>query len=462
MRGLVDRHHREAAQQEHETAEPDLRRDHERRPVAPRDQVGEGRRCRRPPARPSRSAPAWVNRTQPAAPVEPLDQRPDPVEGLLARAEGLAPNPGRGRVTRRRRARRRPGSRARRGRSSSRASRAGPAARSAARPDPISSTSECEPSSCSKTFASLSESRRYVPLVQVLQHPALAALVGLQPLERVARPHPRAHPELGAWLVPSGCPWPGRSGSRPGARRWCGPPRVARGARRASPSPSRSFAPSRSCDRAVDPRPVDQRAVARARVLEHRVGRCPRSARACATRSGRRARRRAGRAPDRHLLHDRHARPVAQHQLQRRDAPRRGIPQLPQKPPPRSSWRRQLGQSIATAPSVSGWKTGLSPLKPTRSDCLRVLRRLEGTERAHGLLAVRVGLQDHERLAVAAPRDLAGAHLRRLGARQQEVLGFLPGTAGTAAALVGDQREPLPVRRPRGVDHALRSALRCP
>ena len=32
---------------------------------------------------------------------------------------------------------------------------------------------------------------------------------------------------------------------------------------------------------------------------------------------------------------------------------------------PRSSWRRQPGQSMRYCPSVSGWKTGLSPLQPT-------------------------------------------------------------------------------------------------
>ena len=90
VRGLVDRHHDEAAGQEHQAAEADLRRDDERRAVAAGDQVGEhaepghrqhGQRDQR-----------RLREQHPArAPVEPLVERPDAVERLHARAEEPAP-----------------------------------------------------------------------------------------------------------------------------------------------------------------------------------------------------------------------------------------------------------------------------------------------------------------------------------------------------------------------------------
>ena len=65
VRGLVHGHDREAPEQEHEPAEPELARDDERRPVAPDDQRDERRRARRRPAPASTHSTGRVKSTQP-------------------------------------------------------------------------------------------------------------------------------------------------------------------------------------------------------------------------------------------------------------------------------------------------------------------------------------------------------------------------------------------------------------
>ena len=256
-------------------------------------------------------------------------------------------------------------------------------------------------------------------------------------------------PNCVAWLVTSGRPIAGTTRLAPGRTTIVRPASVSsrRRSTRISWSPSRSLIPSRSCDRAVDPRAVDPRAVAGAGVLDRgRLAAVARDPRVHA-----RDRRvlehhgRARRPADRHLGHDRHPRPVAQHQLERRDVPR----------PRRAAAEAEAAPSIELAPaaraehrycpSVSGWKTGLSPLKPTSVWFLRVLDR-EAHERADRLLAVLVGLHDHERLAVAAPRDLAGAHRRSASRSSAGSRPSCRGRAGTARR-PGWRRAPAASRR---------------
>ena len=265
---------RSARRRNTSAAEPDLRRDHERRAVAPDDQVGEARRCPATTSTAERDQRRLGEQHPAAAPVEPLEEGAEPVEGLHARPEQPSQQALGRRVLPAASRPRDAGRKPRSPRSASRrASRGRPGRRrSAARRTPIRSTSERVPSSSSKSCASLSDSRRKVFALEVAQHPALGALVGLEPLERVARAHPRPHPELGR---PARHARPAQAGHDQArarrARRSCGPPPCAsrRRSTRSSLVAEPDRAPSRSAIGPAIRAPSTNVPCARARVLDH-------------------------------------------------------------------------------------------------------------------------------------------------------------------------------------------------
>src|SRR5215210_3662231 len=370
VRALVDRHHDEAARQEHEAAEPDLRRDDERRAVAAGDQVGEdadagdGQRGQRDQRDLGEQHPA-------PAPVQGLVEGADAVEGLDARPEQpLEEALGSGRVAAR-------GGRARDAGQESALAEVGQEAGEPGRPGwPELLLGEPDQVHERARAVELPEDLRIVVRqaqvgvrVEVLEHPALAALVGLQSLERVAGPNARAHPELGGLA----------RHVRPAHRRHdqAGARAHHDGAARLRVVPAALDAhllvaqpqadPVAQLDRTVDARAVDPGPVAGARVLDRRraapVARDPR-----VDARDRRVVEHHGRArlpPDDHLGHDRNPRPIPQHQLERGGVPR----------PRRAAAEAEAAPSIELAPTAraehrygpsdSDWKTGLSPLKPT-------------------------------------------------------------------------------------------------
>ena len=292
VRGLVHGDDREAAEQEHEPADPDLARDHERRPVAQRDQRREhadardAQRADQPQRRAREQHPAAVA-------VERVEARAEPVEHLLARREQPAPE-----APASPRAASVPATPARNPRSprsaSSRASRAGPG-----RAEALLGLAD-QVDERARAVDQLEQLRVVVgqPQVavarEVAQDPAPRALLGVEPLERIARPHARPHAELRRLGGDArACRPRRRPATRPGAPRSCRPASAA-SRRRSTPiswSPIRIRAPSRSASGPVEARAVDERAVARAGVLDPRPAAVAgaRSARAGARRSGRRA-----------------------------------------------------------------------------------------------------------------------------------------------------------------------------
>ena len=265
-----------------------------------------------------------------------------------------------------------------------------------------------------------------VVALEVAQHPPAPALVGLEPLERVAGADPRAQPELG------------RAGLGRGAE-------GGHDERRARPHDDRPpglglAAPALhdqllvaeldahavvQCRRAREPAAVEVGAVAGAGVLDPgRRAVAGRDARVPArdARVGE-LERAARRAPDQDVPDQRHAVAAGEHELERRLGPGQRLPAA-------VADGRPARQAAAAAPAqhpvaypVMGWKVGLSP--PSFSD--RWSRgESAGSRTSSPVLRAEavVGLHDHELLPVGPPDHLAGLHARPLGVRQLEVVGL--------------------------------------
>ncbi len=209
VRELVDGDDGEAPEQEHEPAEPELGRDDERRPVAPRPP---GRRTRRRPATAS-SASATSTRAR----------EQHPAAGAVERARPASPTPRHHPLARLQRA---PPRRLRRRRRWRRADALEQAAlaevgqqprepRRPRRPEPpLGLARSARPPNASRRAApaeraSIVAEAQERAALEVAQHPPPAALGRLEALERVAGPHPRR---------------PGPAPRRP-ARGSCAPPR---------------------------------------------------------------------------------------------------------------------------------------------------------------------------------------------------------------------------------------------
>ena len=194
MRGLVHRHHQEAPDEEDQRAEPDPLGDDERRPIAPDDEVGEGAQ----PADDQRHdrVQRRLGEQHPAAvAVDRLEEAADTLERLLARLEepleeGLRLLLGRGGPLDARQV----AALAEVGEQAREPRRPGRAEALLGDPDQIGQRM--------RPVEQLEEVRVVVGqpqervAVEVLEHPALGALAGFEALERVARAHPRLHPEL--------------------------------------------------------------------------------------------------------------------------------------------------------------------------------------------------------------------------------------------------------------------------
>ena len=240
VRGLVHGDHREAPEQEHQAAQAELRRDHERRPVAPDDQRDERRQAgddqhrQRDQHGPREEHPA-------AAPVDALDQLPDAAEDLLARLDELLP-PLDGRL-----GQRLPAGHALEEAALGEIGQQPREPRRARRPVALLGQAH-ELDQRMRPVEHLEDARVVVrepqecPAGEIAQHPALAPLGRVEALERVARAHARLDPEVRA-----AARWQRRQTSRPAGRRSCAPPPSTRdAARRAAPHRRAGSSPRRA------------------------------------------------------------------------------------------------------------------------------------------------------------------------------------------------------------------------
>ena len=403
-----------------------------------------------------------------AAPVEPRrTTSPTPVERLLARASSAgASGCGASAACLRARPRRR-ASRARRGRRA--AARAAPARSAPKRcsASPIRSASERAPSSSSNSCASSSREPQEAVAREVVQHPAALALGGVEALERVARAHARAHPELRRRRPPAPAPTAGTTSEAPGrttivrpasrcrraAARRRAPGRRSGSARRRAARTARSRARRRRTSRGWSPRPRSAPSP-----LPAEIRACARETLGSSSRSVE-----PGRAPDRHARR-RAARACRRRARARaaRAAPRAARRSCRRTARPRVTWRRQAGHSTASAyPAAERLEAGLSPSGLSELLAPSGRRPAAAASRRSLELQQSSALHDHELAAVRPPGQLAGAHAGRLGVRRAEVVRLGEQQLGRPVRRRGDHRQPLAVGRERGVETPS-PASRCP